>query len=61
MLRRYLIVNGISTVLMYGAVLALLPAPLGFLNGLREGLATLTMENPVLAPLFNGLVLMSRD
>ncbi len=47
MLRRYLIVNGITTVLLYGAFAAFVPA----MPNLRSMFNTFAMQSPVLGPI----------
>lgn len=50
MLRRYLIVNGVSTVLLYALVWTLVPSPLGFVTQVRERFETFAIESPLLGP-----------
>jgi hypothetical protein len=58
MLRRYIIVNGLSTVAMYGAIWAAWPVFTAQLNAMRSGFETYAMENPLLGPLVHRIVLM---
>ncbi len=51
MLRRYLIVNGISTVLLYALVWAFVPSPVGVVTQVRELFQTFATEAPFLGPL----------
>jgi hypothetical protein len=52
MLRRYLIVNGITTVLLYGAFAAFVPA----MPNLRSMFNTFAMQSPVLGPVIYRIV-----
>lgn len=55
MLRRYLIVNGITTVLLYGAFAAFVPAT----PNLRSMFNTFAMQSPVLGPVIYRIVMVS--
>ena len=59
MLRRYLIVNGITTALLYGAILTLVPSTPDLAQSARTSLDTLAMEMPLLGPLVHRIVLVS--
>ncbi len=50
MLRRYLILNGVSTLLLYALVWAIIPSPIGFMTQLREQVETFATESPLLGP-----------
>ncbi len=58
MLRRYLIVNGLSTVALYGAVWALLPNMTSLAQTLRQGFDIYAMDNAVLGPIFYRLLMV---
>jgi hypothetical protein len=55
MLRRYLITNLVSTVALYGAVLALAPAASGLFDALRQGVELYAMDHSWLGPILNGI------
>ncbi|NOT70199.1 MAG: hypothetical protein HOP09_02630 [Hyphomicrobium sp.] len=50
MLRRYLIVNGLTTALMYGAVWALVPSPSSVTQALSSTFESYVSENALLGP-----------
>ena len=50
MLRRYLIVNGVGTLLLYALVWAIIPSPLGFMTQVRDQFETFAIESPLLGP-----------
>lgn len=58
MLRRYLIVNGTSTALLYGAIYAALPSSLHLLETVRETFDGYVMQSPILGPIINKVVLV---
>ncbi|MBA2127291.1 hypothetical protein DLM45_13810 [Hyphomicrobium methylovorum] len=58
MLRRYLLVNGISTAVLYGAILALAPVVPHVLMSARETLSSIAMESPALAPIVYRIVIV---
>lgn len=58
MLRRYLIVNGTTTALLYGAVYAAIPSSTHVLQSVREVLDGYVMQSPILGPLINKTVLV---
>lgn len=58
MLRRYLIVNGISTVAIYGTIWALLPSVQALPGSLTQALNVYAMEHSVLGPMLNRIVLV---
>lgn len=58
MLRRYLIVNGVSTLAMYGMALALLPSVQALPASLSQALNIYAMEHSVLGPMLNRIVLV---
>ncbi|HET6389151.1 hypothetical protein [Hyphomicrobium sp.] len=57
MLRRYLIVNGATTAVLYGALYALTPTLK--LENLRASFEGFVMESPVLGPLLNKIILVT--
>ena len=59
MLRRYLIVNGTTTLLLYGVFLAFAPSAPHLLQSVRATFETFSMESPMLRPLFHRIVLVS--
>lgn len=50
MLRRYLIVNGTMTVLLYGAVWAFAPSIPNFVQSAASTFKTYAMDSPLLRP-----------
>ncbi len=56
MLRRYVIVNGLSTIALYGAVSAFVPNITSLANTLRQGFDIYAMDNAVLGPIFYRLL-----
>ena len=58
MLRRYLIVNGTMTLLLYGAVLAVVPSVPNLLQSVRAVFDSFSMESPILGPLVHRIVLV---
>lgn len=58
MLRRYLLVNGISTVLLYAGLIAAVPAVPHVLASAREAISSIAMESPVLAPIIYRIVVV---
>jgi hypothetical protein len=59
MLRRYLITNGIMTVLLYGAVWAFVPSVSGLAHAAGSTFQTFAMESPLLGPLIYRIVTVS--
>ena len=59
MLRRYLITNAVSTVMLYGAVWGALPSITSAVEKSWSGAISYVMESPYLAPLVNGIITMS--
>jgi hypothetical protein len=59
MLRRYLIVNGIKTALIYAAVWAFVPSVSGLAHAADSTFQTFAMESPLLGPLFYRIVTVS--
>lgn len=51
MLRRYLIVNGVSTLLMYAAIWAIVPAPSSLLSAARQTVETFANETSLFGPI----------
>jgi hypothetical protein len=58
MLRRYLIVNGTMTLVLYGVFLAFAPSAPHLLQSVRATFDTFSMESPMLRPLFHRIVLV---
>ncbi len=58
MLRRYLIVNGTSTVLLYGALHTLLSSSTSVLKSAQTVFDGFAMQSPILGPLLNKVVLV---
>lgn len=56
MLRRYLIINGVSTALIYAAIWMLVPSGVFSINAMHESFEAYTMESPVLSPLIHRIV-----
>jgi hypothetical protein len=59
MLRRYLIVNGITTALLYAAVWNFVPSVSGLAHAAGSTFQTFAMESPMLGPLIYRLVTVS--
>jgi hypothetical protein len=59
MLRRYLIVNGITTALLYGAFWAFVPSMPDMLQSARATFDTFSMQSPVLGPFLHRIVMVS--
>lgn len=51
MLRRYLVTNGVSTVVMYAAALAAMPHVIGILSTARHGFTSFAFESQMIAPI----------
>ena len=60
MLRRYLIVNGTMTLVLYGVFLAFAPSAPHLLQSVRATFDTFSMESPMLRPLFHRIVRQRR-
>ncbi len=58
MLRRYLIVNGTTTALLYGGIYAAIPSPVHILHSARQMFDGFVMQSPILGPLVNKVVLV---
>ncbi|MBS0234113.1 MAG: hypothetical protein JSR99_11590 [Proteobacteria bacterium] len=58
MLRRYLIVNGTTTALLYGGIYAAIPSSMHFLQSIQDMLEGYVMESPILGPLVNKVVVV---
>jgi hypothetical protein len=58
MLRRYLIVNGTTTALLYGGIYAVLPSSLDIHHSVHALFNGLVMQSPILGPLVNKVVLV---
>lgn len=56
MLRRYLIVNGIMTALLYAAVWAFVPSVSGLTRSMGATVRALAEDNPMLGPVLNRVV-----
>jgi hypothetical protein len=59
MLRRYLIVNGFLTALLYGAVWAFAPSVPGLVRSLGATAKAVAIESPMLGPVIHRIVLIS--
>jgi hypothetical protein len=59
MLRRYLIVNGTTTALLYGGIYTLIPSSLDVHQSMRAMFDGLVMQSPILGPLVNKIVLVT--
>jgi len=59
MLQRYLIVNGTTTALLYGAVYALTSSSMHVLHSIRASVDSFVMQSPVLGPLLNKVILVN--
>jgi hypothetical protein len=59
MLRRYLIVNGTMTLVLYGLFLTFVPSAPNLLKSVRATFETFSMESPMLRPLIHRIVLVS--
>ncbi len=59
MLRRYLIVNGTTTALLYGGIYAAIPSSLDVHQSLQGMFDGLVMQSPILGPLVNKIVLVT--
>ncbi|CAA2141920.1 hypothetical protein [Hyphomicrobium sp. ghe19] len=58
MLQRYVIVNGVTTAVLYGAAYAFTPSSLHMLDSIRAGFEGFVMQSPVLGPLVNKIILV---
>jgi hypothetical protein len=58
MLRRYLIVNGTSTALLYGALHNLISFSMNLLKSAQTMFEGFAMQSPILAPLVNKVVVV---
>lgn len=58
MLRRYLIVNGTTTALLYGGIYAVIPSALHVHQSVQAMFNGLVMQSPILGPLVNKVVLV---
>lgn len=56
MLRRYLIVNSVTTAIGYAGYLALVPSGAGMAAQMRDSIKSYSMEQPILAPLVYRIV-----
>jgi hypothetical protein len=56
MLRRYLITNGVSSALLYLAVLAYAPSPAALTKALHATFETFVMGQTFLSPVFNRVI-----
>ena len=56
MLRRYVIVNGVVTALMYGAVWAYAPSVSSFGQTLRDGFDIYALDHALLGPVWHGII-----
>lgn len=58
MLRRYLVVNGTTTALLYGAIYAAVPSSLHLIRSVQNSFNGYVMQSPILGPLVNKVVLV---
>lgn len=58
MLRRYLIVNGTTTALLYVAIWAAIPASTHYLQSMQDVFDGYVMQSPILGPVINKVVLV---
>jgi hypothetical protein len=58
MLQRYVIVNGVTTAVLYGAVYAFTPSSLHVLDSIRAGFDGFVMQSPMLGPILNKIILV---
>lgn len=56
MLRRYLIANGLMTMLLYGAIWAFVPSAPHLLHSAWESLDAFAMESPILGPVMHRII-----
>ncbi len=56
MLRRYLIINAITTAIAYAGVWAFVPSGSGLVAGIRDSFVHATLESSMLAPLVHRVV-----
>ena len=59
MLRRYLIVNGTTTVLLYAAIYAAMGPALHMIGSVRDVFDGYVMQSPILGPLINKIILVA--
>jgi hypothetical protein len=58
MLRRYLIVNGTSTAVLYGGIYAAMPSVTNTLQSVQDTFNAFVAQSPILGPLVNKVVLI---
>jgi hypothetical protein len=56
MIRRYLIVNGVSTAALYGALIAAAPVAFSAVASVRQTIELLAIENSWLGPIVHRVV-----
>ncbi|HEY8128078.1 MAG TPA: hypothetical protein VIF39_05085 [Hyphomicrobium sp.] len=59
MLRRYFIVNGTTTALLYGGIYTLIPSSLDVHQSVQAIFNGLVMQSPILGPLINKVILVT--
>jgi|CXWK01.1.fsa_nt_gi hypothetical protein len=59
MLRRYLIVNFVTTAFAYAAYFAFMPSGVGIAAHLSDSIRNASMESPMLAPLVHRIITVS--
>lgn len=59
MLRRYLIVNGTTTALLYGGIYAGVPSATHLVQSVQDVFAGYLMQSPILGPLVNKVILVT--
>lgn len=58
MLRRYLIVNGVTTALAYSLCAAFVPSIPNILHSAVANFETFAMRSPILGPMVHGIVIV---
>lgn len=61
MLRRYFIVNGISTALLYASIWVFVPSAEAVKSGVSEAWVSYISGDSVLGPMFNRVVLVGAE
>lgn len=59
MLRRYLIVNGTTTALLYGSVYAAMGPTIHLVHAMRNSFDGYVMQSPILGPVINKVILVA--
>lgn len=61
MLRRYLILNGVSSAVLYLAVWAYVPSPSSVSRAVSSSFESYVMEHAFLGPILNRMILVGAD